>query len=400
MSIELRPIDEDEYEKWMKAAHYGFSEHVNDEILALRRPTVEMDRTLAAYDGKDIVGTSLAYSMQITVPGGVLPCAVLDAVQVNPTHRRRGILTQMMEYQLKDFHERGDTLAALEASESIIYGRFGYGVGSQREDWKIPWPHAAFANPPDLNGRLSLITPEEARRILPDVYERASSQRTGMLKFNDAWWDSFTDDPEVWRRGMTAFFHVVYEQDGRVDGYVSYRVLRDTLHIIQLTAVTDDAYARLWRYCFDVDLMSFTEARVRAVDEAIPLMLADPRMLQRSVRDGLWLRIVDVQAALSARSYPQGGHLVIEVRDNICGWNNRRFEIEAGPKNASCGPTDLDPDIVLSVADLAAVYLGAVTFRTLIQARRIEEKKTGATHLADAMFITQSKPWTPSYDLG
>ena len=218
-----------------------------------------------------------------------------------------------------------------------------------------------------------------------------------MISINDAFWDLGFADLEQWRGGATASFFVTYEEEGRCDGFASYRMNHSdgTLRVDALLAATDNAYGSLWRYCLHVDLISSVRAMMRAVDEPLPWMLADPRRLERSVRDQMWLRLVDVRAALSNRRYVQSGRVVLEVQDPFCPWNEGRIELEGGPAGAECLPTQASPDLSLSAADLAAVYLGAVRFRTLAQAGRVEEHTPRALQLADTMFATLGQPWTP-----
>ena len=397
MGIEIRPIEEQELEQWLRVSYRGFGVHLTDAEMVLRRPTVEVDRALAAVEDGLIVGTTLAHSLQMTAPGGRLATPVVDAVTVQPTHRRRGILTQMIARQLRDFHERGEALSALVASESSIYGRFGFGIGSPREDWTIARAHTAFADPAEPPGHVRFVDKEEAREMLPAVYDRVCTARNGMISINEALWDHAFADPEHSRGGATASFYVTYEEDGRCDGFAAYRMNHGdgTLRVDELYAATDNAYGSLWRYCLHVDLVSSIRAMARVVDEPLPWMLADPRRLERSVRDQMWLRLVDVRAALSSRRYMQSGRVVLEVQDTFCPWNDGRIELEGGPAGAECHPTQASLDLSLSAADLAAVYLGAVRFRTLAHAGRVEEHTPRALQLADTMFATPSQPWTP-----
>ena len=101
------------------------------------------------------------------------------------------------------------------------------------------------------------------------------------------------------------------------------------------------------------------------MDDPLPWMLADTRRLQRNTRDGLWLRLVDVAATLSQRQYAAAGKLVIQVQDEVCPWNAKRFALEAGPEGASCRATEAAPELALTAAALASTYLGAVSFSTL-----------------------------------
>ena len=144
---------------------------------------------------------------------------------------------------------------------------------------------------------------------------------------------------------------------------------------------------------FGIDLRTTIECDDRPVDDPLPWMLADPRRLQRAPRDGMWLRILDVQKALEARTYAREGRIVLEVRDEFCPWNDGRYVLEGGADGASCAPTNEEPDIALSAADLGATYLDGVAFSTLEHASRVEVASPEAVQLADAMFRTRRKPW-------
>jgi predicted acetyltransferase len=317
-------------------------------------------------------------------------------VTVQPTHRRLGILTALMTDQLCDIHERGEPLAALTASESVIYGRFGYGISVVHERWNIDRPYTAYVAPYEPKGRLEFVEPEQMRKTFPEVYRRATALRPGTIERSADAWDSLATDYPPYRGGASAFFHVTFHGDeGNLDGYASYRINSGALKVDELTSVTDDAHAALWRLCFDVDLTSSTAARQRPVDDPMPWMLAEPGRLQRTPYDGLWVRLVDVPAALQRRTYLREGRIVLKVRDTFCPWNEGRYVLEGGPQGAECRSTDAEPDLVLSVADLAAAYLGAVSFTTLSHAGRVEQLSDGALALADSMFATELKPWCP-----
>ena len=390
--MELRPISSDEYEDWYRAEARGHGRELRQGELEAVRPTIEWDRSLVALDQGKSVGTANAHTVGVTVPGGeTLPSANVDLVAVLPTHRRKGIFTRMMAQQLRDIHERGETLAVLVASESAIYGRLGYGIGSQQENWTVATEHKAITIPGEPAGALRFVAPEEARQVLPPIYDRVSSQRPGMVKYGTAMWDLFVLGP-AW---SVPPFRAVYEEGGEALGYAKYQVADGELLVQELMAVTAEAYASLWRLCLDVQRISSVRAERRPLDDPLPQMLEDPRRLDRRVSDRMWLRLVDVGAALSARRYMRCGRLVLEVRDPLCPWNEGRYELEGRADGADCKTSTADADIVLSAADLASTYLGAVRFSTLARARRVEEMTAGALRRADAMFATQLQPWAP-----
>ena len=396
MALEIRPITPDEIDDRIRADAIGFGSHPFEDLIHLHRPSIVPERSLAVFDGGKIVGGTQWDPHEMTVPGGSITMAGITAVSVQPTHRRRGLLTQMTDRQLRDIYERGLALAGLFAAESIIYGRFGYGTGAVHERWTIERQHTAYATALEPRGRIAFVQPDEAREGFPDVYRRATANRPGAVPRPAAGWDLMVADPEPWRRGASANFYVSYNQDGDVDGYVVYRIKGETVQVQELMAATDEAYAALWRFCFDIDLRTSTAAHARPVDDPLPWMLADPRRLRREPSDALWFRLVDVPSALAGRRYAQEGNLVFDVRDSFCEWNEGRYELEAGPDDSQCRATKASPDLVLSVADLGAVYLGAVGFSTLSRAGRVQERTPGALWLADRMFATQLQPWCPN----
>jgi predicted acetyltransferase len=395
MDLEMRPITEGEFEAWLRADFRAFGHHLSEESLPLIRPGIHLNRTVAVFDDGMVVGGAHSNPFEMIVPGGALPVAGVERVSVQPTHRRRGLLTRMMGHQLRDIHERAEPLAALGTAESIIYGRFGYGNGSFHERWTIDRQHTAYARPFEPEGRVAFVQPDEMRQLFPDIYRRATKNRPGVIQRPGFAWDNLAADPEVLRDDGNALFHLSYEQDGHADGYVMYRIKGKTVMVQELMAATDQAYAALWRFCFDIDLRTSTEASDRPVDDPLPWMLADPRRLHRSLQDFMWLRLVDVPAALAGRRYAVEDRLVLEIRDSFCSWNEGRYKLEGSPEGAVCRHTSATQDLALSVADLASTYLGTVRFTTLSHAARVEERTPGALLRADAMFATQLQPWAP-----
>jgi predicted acetyltransferase len=402
VSFEIRPITPDDWQSFSETNAAAFGWPTNPEALAEARQVIEMDRTLAAFDGTEIVATTAIDSFELTVPGGILPMAGVTWVSVKPTHRRKGILRQVMQRQLNDIHERAEPLAGLWASESVIYGRFGYGLSAQNMGLTIDRLRTGLAREAPVCGRLRLISRDEALEAWPGVYDEARKARPGYFSRREAWWQHHTlSTTDLQRRAGTRFF-VQYEEDGRVLGYARYRVRPDgalegpsgTLTLHELTSVTEDAYNALWQYIFGVDLIGTITAEHRPLDDAIYWMLADPRRLARQPFDSLWLRLVDVPAALESRRFSAPGRIVFQVRDELCPWNEGRFELEAGAEGARCQPTDGTVDITLAAAELGATYLGGARFATLERAGRLEGEPD-TLRRADAMFAWEPVPCCP-----
>ena len=406
MVIEFAPIAKDETSAFLTVESSAFGVVFDPEDLAYWERVLDLKRTLAAREDGAIVGTSATLALDMTVPGGeALPAAAVTMVTVAPSHRRRGILTGMMTRLLEIAHERGEPLAALWASESPIYGRFGYGLAIEDESWEIERPYARLASAPPAPGSIRLVDEAYARARFPEVWERTRVGRVGMTGRGELLWeDRFRDRPFA-RDGGTAYFFVAYEEGGRLDGYALYRVKSswpsalpsNEITVVEAIAATDAAHAGLWRFLLDIDLSRTVSAQHRPLDDALPHMLADYRRLRRQRRDAIWLRLVDVGAALEARTYATAGSLVLAVEEDTCPWNPARFTLETGAEGGHLAPTDAAPDLSVRAADLGAIYLGGQRPSTLARAGRIQEHRTGALALADSMFATSQAPWCPQF---
>lgn len=400
MDVDIRVIEENEYETLGKVTPRAFGNFASEEDIEQFSSWFAPGRWLGAFHGTEIVGGIGSAPSEIGVEGGKLAVATVIAVAVQPTHTRRRILTRMIEHQFRDLYEGGEPVAALWASESLIYGRFGYGVGSFHESWEIARPHAMFAQSMECPGRIRFVSNDEAAKSFPEMFRRAMVGRPSAINRSQVVWNSFLADQESHRRGASAFFHVVYQNDDSPEGYAVYRTHEEgkvfkKLHVVEQMSLNNSAHTALWSYLFGIDLISTICANRRPVDDSIPWMLADPRKLKRLSADALWVRLIDVCRALEGRCYGQEGRLVLEVRDEFCPWNGGRYEMDGGPGGMQVRRSDATPDLVLSAADLAAGYMGAVRFTTLVHAGRVEEQTAGGVARADRMFATRLAPWCP-----
>ncbi|MEX0761729.1 MAG: GNAT family N-acetyltransferase [Dehalococcoidia bacterium] len=406
MELEIRAHTPDELWDYRTAVARGFGYYPREEPgeRELYVSRHEPERTVVAATGGKMVGTSVAYSYGLSVPGGkILPVAAVSDVTVAVTHRRRGILTQMMRRQLGQARERGEPASVLWASESLLYRRFGFGMAVQHERWDIPREHGTIAHMPDTPGEVRFASPAEIRTLARDVYERTVELRPGMVTRNDAWWNTQLFDPEHRRGGMSAFFYAVYEEDGRTEGYIQYRIDNvwtkkhpdKSLKVVELMAATDSAHAALWQFCMSVDLVTTVTSEHQPVDDPLWWMLTDPRWLHREPFDAVWLRIIDPVKMLSSRTYSTEDKLVFEVRDKFCPWVAGRYEIDGGPAGAEVRPTNAEPDITMWGAGLGACYLGGSRFSSLVRAGRMEAKSADAMRRADLMFTANRAPWCP-----
>lgn len=393
-TIEYRPFTDEEIPAVVRTEETAFGSHADEQDVERRRQWFELGESVAAFDGPDPVGLTMSYPFDMTVPGGSVSTACIGNVSVLPTHRRRGILTEMMRRQLTNAYERGLCLSSLGAAEAPIYGRFGYGIACEHIDWTIGRRSAAFRRNYQWDGSIRLVTATYAREAFPEVYGRASAERAGIVQPPNVQWDRWIVDAPSPRRGRPPHFYVEYREH-RPEGYAAYRVKNGTVTVSQLVSCTDAAYAALWQYCLDIDLTTTIEARERPTDEPLLWMLHDPRKLKRKTYDHTWIRLIDVPEALASRTYAQDDRIVLQVRDQFCPWNDATYEIAGSPDGADCKRTAKTPDLALSAEDLAVPYLGGSPFTPLAHAGRIEERTPGALARADAMFSIHLKPWSP-----
>jgi len=349
---------------------------------------------VAEEDGR-IVGGASAFEFQLTIPGAIVPAAGVTVVGVLPTHRRQGILGQLMRAQLDDAHERGEPLACLWASEESIYGRYGYGMAALCGEVEIQRVYGGFRKPPEHGGSFRLLSHEEALEAIPPVYAQVAAETPGMFARSREWWEARAlHDSEARRNGAGEMVRVVLERDGEGLAYAIYRLKMDfeagsstgETRVIEAMGVSPEATAGIWRYLLDVDWMERVQAELLPVDHPLFLLLEHPRRLRFRLADSLWVRLVDVGAALAARSLE--GDVVLEVSDAFCTWNDARYSLD-GAKTLE------GADLHLDVADLAAVFLGGFTFHELQRAGRLEELTAGAVGRANGAFRTDRAPWCP-----
>ncbi|MGI8808334.1 MAG: GNAT family N-acetyltransferase [Acidimicrobiales bacterium] len=384
----------------------AFGNQAADDVIEAARGYLEIDRTFVAVAGDRVVASGGALSLELTVPGpATVPAAGITFIGVIPTHRRQGILTGLMARLADDARSRGEPVAALLASESSIYRRFGYGVAVSAAMVEIERPYARLRRPVDVTGRVRMLDRAEYAVVLPPVHDRYRRRQPGEVSRPAGWWARRLLDREADRDGASGRFAVVWEGPGQVpEGYVTYRVRHNwdgglpghTLTVEDLVATTAEARAGLWQYCFGVDLVGLVKAGNVALDDPLRWMLDDPRRLRvTAVNDRLWVGLLDVEAALGARTYGSDACLVLEVGDGSvsgAGVAGRYRLTGGGGGPAECHRTDDLPALALDAADLAAAYLGGVGFSTLARAGLVAELVAGALSRADSLFAAAPGP--------
>lgn len=399
----VRPADSTEVRALHRVNEIAFHETQDPAEREISERLQEVDRLLGAFDGKEAVGVAGTFSLTMTVPGGAIPVAGVTAVSVLPTHRRRGILRDLMRSQLTSYHEQQrEAVAALFASEPGIYGRFGYGAASRALNLAIPRTHGAFVRAPATDDlQLVLAEPSDVVKDLRVIYEAQLPSRSGQLVRDEVRWDEVLLDPERSRGGATPLRACVARDSSGPRAYVLYSVSpkwtpagpEGRVEVRELAALDPTAYAAVWRYLLGIDLVSVVEARRRPIDDPILHLLAELRRAQATTRDGLWVRLVDVDRALSARVYATAIDIVVDIADDFCPWNAGRWRLAGDHSGAVCERTSHSPDVRLTSTELGAAYLGGTHLSALAGAGWVEELRTGAIQALSIAMASDLQPW-------
>jgi predicted acetyltransferase len=381
--------------------YFGRPTPADDQVDRVRH-VLPPERVHAAWDGGRAVGGAGAFPFQLTVPGGRVRAAGVTIVAVLPTHRRQGILTAMMRAQLDDCRDRGEPVAYLWASEDTIYGRFGYGLASLAGEIDLARERSAYHAPCPPAGPMRLAPIGDAEPLVAPIYERVARATPGMFARSPAWWRSrVLDDPEWRRAGGGHLACAVLDVDARPAAYALYRtnpsfdrgIQTGAVHVLEAMGDSPRATRAIWRYLLDLDWTAHLRAGLLPVDHPLLLLVAEPRRLRFNVRDGLWVRLVDVGGALAARSYDAGDAVVVEVADPFCPWNEGCWRVGTGGVERVRGEAELRCD----AAALGSVYLGGFTWAQLARALRVEEVRPGAIARADRLFAAACAPWCPEF---
>ncbi|MEU7020657.1 GNAT family N-acetyltransferase [Streptomyces sp. NPDC046203] len=372
-----------------------FTETRDEDGGGLWWSALEMDRCLLAEtdDGRP-TGTAGAYSFELTLPGGaVVPASGVTCVGVVPSHRRQGVLSAMMRHQLAEIRQRGDFLSVLLASEAAIYRRFGYGPATYTRRLTVERHRAAFD--PRLDGTdtgsLEIHRRAECGGLLEEIYDRYRRAQPGALSRPPHWWTRGAGHPPIARTPR----HVAVHRDagGVPDGYAVYSINDSGVLTVDETIAADDAvFTALARLVLGHDLVSEVVFRHVPAENPLRWQFTDFRAGQvGNEGDWLWVRLLDVPRALTARGWLADGELVLDVDDPFLGEHQRHLLTVRGGE-ATCVPTDRAPDLSLDVSDLGSVYLGGTTPSTLVRAGRVRAHHSDAAALADALFHTARPP--------
>ncbi len=398
--LELRSVSADEFRTWGTSVELNFGAETSPERIDRWRAVFDLDRCFAVLDGTRIVANSAVYSYDVSLPGAApQPCAGVTAVGVATDWRRRGLLRRMMRAMLDQSHERGEPFAALYASESTIYGRFGFGIAAPHVDHTVDTVRARIARPVGTDD-VDLVDAATALEAFPAIYEAARRDRAGMMSQADAQWRIWLEHDDADRRdGYSPRFHALVP--GR--GFVVYRWKDHFDHytpdgsvlVTMLVSADPEAESALWELVFGVDLTVRLTARMRPLDDGLPYLVDNRALVRDTGAEHLYLRLVDLPAALCARGYAGDGTVTVAVTDELCPWNAGTWRLDVRDGAATCERTDGHADLVLDTADLASLLLGGVRASQLVWSRRMVVRTPSAVATVDRLFAAERAPWNP-----
>lgn len=401
MPLEFRAVAPDEFETMRQTMGlvFGFDPPEGDERF---RRLVPLDRTRCGFDNGKMVSTCGTFGLEMTVPGGIVECGGTTMISVAPTHRRRGLLREMMRAHLDDVKEHEEPIAALWASDSAIYGRFGYGCASLCYEITVDREHVDLHRLAPDPTPVRMVDRDEALRVAPSVFEQLRAEVPGFFDRSEDWWESRSfRDSESAREGATSLRYAVADGDDGVTGYVTYRTKSDweeghgsgEVRVKDLFAITPEAWSGLWSFVLNQDLVTRTVADLRPTDDPVFDLLEGGRRARALRSDALWVRIMDIPAALAARTYSGDLDLVIDVTDPL-GDLSGTYRLEVLDSEVSCFRTNDEPEVSLDLEDLGAAYLGRPRFQTLSRLGRVAGPPPALAAL-DTAFRWDPQPWCP-----
>jgi predicted acetyltransferase len=391
MPITFRTAEESDWEALCHVDGRNFGFGYTPEQIEKARAIHDVSRFELAFDGKEIVAIVGVFTLQVTVPGSRgIPMGGLTWVSTSATHRRQGLLTQLMARSLADVDRRGEPVAMLGASEGGIYERYGFGVATQLRATSIDRRLAQLR--PEFRpkaGSVRFVHGGKAQSHLADVWSRFQRDRVGEVERSEAWHRFLFDVRATERDGFSPSFYIAHR-----DGYAVYRILMQwnngkpahNLDLIEFVATTPDAHAALWHTLLGVDLVGPITSRQVPIDDPLPHLLTNPRALETTtLHDGVWVNVRDVKACFGARTYGTTDRIVVEA-------DGARWAIDGGPEGATCSRVRSRPDLSVDHASLGAMLLGGVRASALVAGRRAEARNDEALRRADVFFLTSPAP--------
>ncbi len=404
MNVEIRPCrDREELDQYGKLLTYVFAgdPEESDREVAATQP----DWTTCAWvDGK-LATTLGTLPFTVRLNGAPVPMGGVTAVGTLPQYRRRGLLRKVMGRAFETMRERGQAYAILWASMGAIYQRFGYGLAASQAGYSFDPRYAAFASPRPVPGSVELLTKDDSFPIAKALYVEYATPRNLMIHRSTHLWEHNT----LWPRKKGAAVHIAVYRDagGNPRGYMVYSAGEENIpppgpnqvmEVKDFLTLDMDAYRGLWEYILRHDLVAKVNLR-NAVpeDDPAPDLLLEPRMLNRTTSDAVWMRIVDVERAVPQRPYGGPGELTFAItNDDMCPWNNATYLLETDGPTATLRRTNRTPALTMPVNSLASLLSGHRSATHLARADLLAAADQAALVTADRLFRTEYAPFCPN----
>lgn len=401
-AISMRHPTEEDLEAVYRNQARTFGDPVDPRDIEAWKRRVNVEDILVAEDISEpqqpfLVGTSIIYRAQLTVPGGAgMRAAWLTMIAVASTHQGKGVWGQLSAQGLGILLDRGYPIVCGVPTQTKMYDGFGAGVASYSRAYSIDRRFAKLRIPPN-EMRAREVNAAEARRHLPDIYERWCATTNGAVVRDEAWWADHLEDRPTQRGNGTALNYTIHP-----DGFLTYRVIGESNHgyrpplgtviVEDFCPITDEAHTELLQTLLALEMFDTIEVDV-PVDDPLPLKLTDLRAAENTgMSDFLWVRINDVPEVLGARTYAADAEIALEVTDPL-DFAGGRFLLQARDGAGKCTPHDGPIDVQIGLADLATIYMGAHSASELHRAGRMTEQRPGALHELDAAFRTERAPY-------
>ncbi|MFL4472577.1 enhanced intracellular survival protein Eis [Paeniglutamicibacter sp. MACA_103] len=348
------------------------------------------------------VATYASFPGTLNIGGGnLMPVHQITSVTVSPTHRRRGLLRKMITLDLAVAREAGAVFAALTASEATIYGRFGFGRATQRARFTLK-THQGAPLRAEAEGSVVAVAPAELKKYAPAIFAAAHARTLGSVSATEfdvgqaaGLWEDYDSLKPV--KNLRAALHL--DAQGKPDGFMSYlfsgwKADPPTMDIGQMCTVTGAARRELISYLGAHDLVEKITGR-GPVDDVLPTSLENSRAYKATaLGDHLWLRILDLETALTARTYGGDGHIVLRIEDSL-GMAEGLWELAVEDSAASVrrAPAESEPAASLDVRDLGSLYLGGFSAAHLAEAGVLKVHAANAVQTIDTLFATAAIPY-------
>jgi len=413
MAAEIRQVTPEDTDQWFATMWTTFlagkTKLTEPQRSWVARHWGDPSRRFGAFDDGRCVATLRTFPTTLTVPHeehGTAEIATdaLTQVTVAATHRRQGLLTTMLNRSLDDAKERGEIASVLLAAEWRIYGRFGYWPATSTARFEVDTRRSPRLIADTDGWVVRQVDPVELVKPGRDVLDRVRRQQAGHIARGDWFWER-----SLGLEGLESDYGdaptcvVAARGDGEIEAFAVWASKDEdwfslddaAISVRQLLAASSEGYAAIWRYLLGMDLVRRINYGPRPVDEPLEFLLDDGRAARRTwTHDDLWVRLLDVPAALSARRYGVEDKLVLDVIDDDGGWAAGRVMLDGGPTHASCVPTPTaTADLALSQRALAGLYLSGRTVWSQRLSGLVDESTPGACDRLQAMLFRDREPW-------